>query len=71
MGSLKQGSGWHSHPEAFGCLVFELSETKIYSTFDGFLKMLINVCIIEASGVVGATPQKFINCPFVVAPQKL
>ena len=24
-----------------------------------FLKMLINVCIIEAGGVVGATPQKY------------
>ena len=33
--------------------------------------MLINVCIIEAGGVVGATSQKYMNCLFVAALQKL
>ena len=33
--------------------------------------MLINVCLIEAGGLVGATPQKYVSCLFVVAPQKL
>ena len=32
--------------------------------------MLINVCIIEGGGVVGATPQKHM-CLFVAAPWML
>ena len=33
--------------------------------------MINNVCIIELEGVVGATPQKYVSCLFVVAPQNL
>ena len=36
-----------------------------------FQKMLINVCIIEAGGVVRATLQTYMSCLFVVAAQKL
>ena len=32
--------------------------------------MLINVCIIEAGGVVGATSQKYICCLFVLQHPK-
>ena len=38
-GSLKQGVwGAHSPPEAIGYLVFEVSKSKVQSTFDGLLK---------------------------------
>ena len=37
-GSLKQGSRGHNPPEAIGYLVFEVSKSKVQSTFDGFLK---------------------------------
>ena len=33
--------------------------------------MLINVCIIETGGMVGAIPQKYVSSLFVAAPQKL
>ena len=33
--------------------------------------MLINVCIIEAEGMVGATPQNYMSCLFVAVSQKL
>ena len=35
-GSLKQGV--YSPPEAIGYFVFEVSKSKVQSTFDGFLK---------------------------------
>ena len=35
--SLKQGSGGCSPPEAIGYLVFEVSKSKVQTTFDGFL----------------------------------
>ena len=37
-GSPKQGVWGHSLPEAIGYLVFEVSKSKVQSTFDGFLK---------------------------------
>ena len=33
--------------------------------------MLINVCIIKAGGMMGATPQKYTRCLSVAALQKL
>ena len=33
--------------------------------------MLVNVCIIEAGGMVGATSQKYIICLFVAALQTI
>ena len=37
-GSLKQGVWGAQPPEAIGYLVFEVSKSKVQSTFDGFLK---------------------------------
>ena len=39
--SLKQGIWGRSPPEAIGYLVFEVSKSKVQSTFDGILKRLI------------------------------
>ena len=35
---MKQGVWGRSPPEAIGYLVFEVSKSKVQSTFDGFLK---------------------------------
>ena len=37
-GYLKQGSEGHSSPEALGCLGLEISKSKDYKIFNGFLK---------------------------------
>ena len=37
-GSVKQGVWGYSLPEAIGCLVFEVSKSKVWSTFNGCLK---------------------------------
>ena len=55
-GSLEQGT---QPPRSYRLFGFEVSKSKVYSS------------IIEAGGVMGATPQKYISCLFVVAPQKL
>ena len=72
-GSLKQGVWRHSPPETIGYLVFEVSKSKVQSTFDGFLKEgnKMYACIIEAGGVVSATPQryKFFICYSIPEPK--
>ena len=51
------GSGGLCLPEAIGRWAVKVPKSKVWSTFDGFLKMLINICIIEVGNVVSATPQ--------------